>query len=50
MKFLLVSKKYGDIYFDADSDDAAEDYVEETYDSSDGEMTLYRLEHVCGWP
>lgn len=48
-KYLLLSEEYENDFFEAENDRDAEKYVEENYDEMDGEMKLYRLEHVCSW-
>ena len=48
-KFVIISHNVIVDYFTAKDDKAAEQYVEENYESDDGEQILYRLTHVMEW-
>jgi hypothetical protein len=50
LKYVLLSDKYGSDFFEAESDEDAEKYVEENYTPDDGAMTIHKLTPVCTYP
>ena len=48
-KYVIISHNVIVDFFTAKDDKAAEQYVENNYESDDGEQILYRLSHVMEW-
>jgi hypothetical protein len=49
-KYVLTSELYDPDFFEAKDDDEAEDYVDNTYSSDDGPLTLHKLTPILEWP
>lgn len=49
-KYLIRGEKIDDCFIDVRDEEEAEYYVEETYNTDDGPMKLYKLVCVQEWP
>jgi hypothetical protein len=49
-QYVVRGEKIGEIFFEAETNPLAEEWVEENTNEFDGKLTLYKLVEVCEWP